>query len=99
MDFATDYSTCVDWAYESASVRADAADRRYHELLVELKDDRAAVAEAWDIHTCHELTGNEIAQFIRDQDKDGLFRAVDTLVRLGLAKVAEERAALEVGRG
>jgi len=60
-------------------------------LTERLQSDAGAMAEAWDTHTGHELLGREVAQYLRDGNKDGLFNAVRSLVRLGVRKVAEDR--------
>ncbi|MFC0677490.1 hypothetical protein ACFFGH_06455 [Lysobacter korlensis] len=97
MQHAVSYQSLHDWDYERSSLRADFIERRTDELVSELRGDREANAEAWDDHTCHELTGSEVAQYLRDGDRDGLFRAVQTLVNLGLRRIAEDRAEKEVG--
>lgn len=99
MQFATDYSTLVDWAYEADIARQDARERRERELIEELQTDRAALEQAWDEKVCDQLTGFEVAQYIRDNDAAGLFAAVSKLVKLGINTIAEERAEKEVGRG
>jgi hypothetical protein len=97
MYYAESYQSCVDWGYERDVARSDAIEKRANELEAALQNDRAAMAEAWDDHTCHELTGNEVAQYVRDNDEAGLMRAVRTLVKLGITKIAEDRAEREVG--
>jgi hypothetical protein len=98
MDFTTDYSDCVDWGYEADIARQDARERRERELIEELQNDPEARAEAWDLR-CDELTGIEVEQYLRDGDKDALFRQVELLVKAGLRVIAHERAEKEVGRG
>jgi hypothetical protein len=98
MYFTTDYSTVVDWAYEADIARQDAIERRAFELVYELQNDPEARAEAWDLR-CDELTGIEVEQYLRDGDKDALFRQVELLVKAGLRVIAQERAEKEVGRG
>ena len=97
MRYLADYSLAHDWDYERASLRADAIESRTAELIGELKNDAEAMAEAWDDHTCHELTGKEVAVYLRNNDAAGLFRAVQTLVSLGIVPIAEARAEQEIG--
>lgn len=97
MQFTVDYSCCVDFGYEADIARQDARERRERELIEELQNDRAALAEAWDLR-CDELTGNEVAQYLRDKNLPGLFRAVEMIVKGGINAIAEERAEKEVGR-
>jgi hypothetical protein len=97
MQHAVSYQSLHDWDYERGVTRQDAIEKRANELEAELQNDRAAMAEAWDDHTCHELTGAEVAQYVRDNDEAGLMRAVRTLVKLGITKIADERAEQEIG--